>query len=226
MESKDKSTKEKEQEQSKLISSDNLLKNIKSNFILKKFFDYIHKIKSLETIRYNKSIQKRINININHYKEYSEKCSSIEMEIKPMKKKCGGFVNIKKEDEKYYHIYYNDNKRKQIKSTLLNENDKVSKINIIIDYQVKSFYKLFFGCEYIESICFKKFYRNNITNMCGTFYKCSSLKELSINNFNTNNVIYMNSLFSGCSSLKELNLNNFNTNKVTDMRYMFNGCSS
>ena len=28
--------------------------------------------KYLETIRYNKSIQKRINININHYKAYSE----------------------------------------------------------------------------------------------------------------------------------------------------------
>ena len=58
MESKDKSTKEKEQEQSKLISSDNLLKNIKSNFILKKFFDYIHKKRELKTIIYNKCIQK------------------------------------------------------------------------------------------------------------------------------------------------------------------------
>ena len=59
MESKDIPTKEKEQEQ-----SDNILKKIKSNFILKKFFDYIHKKRWLETIRYNKSIQKRMNINI------------------------------------------------------------------------------------------------------------------------------------------------------------------
>ena len=34
--------------------------------------------KSLETIRYNKSIQKRINININNYKAYSETKTSIE----------------------------------------------------------------------------------------------------------------------------------------------------
>ena len=73
MESKDASTKEKEQEQSKLINSVNILKNIKSNFILKKFFDYIHKRKSLELIKGNKYIQKRINTDINHYKAYSEK---------------------------------------------------------------------------------------------------------------------------------------------------------
>ena len=39
--------------------------------------------KYLETIRYNKSIQKRINININE------------------------------EDKKYFHIYFNDNKKKR-----------------------------------------------------------------------------------------------------------------
>ena len=37
----------------------------------------------------NESIQKRIYINIIHYKEYSEKYSSIEIEIKPVEKKYG-----------------------------------------------------------------------------------------------------------------------------------------
>ena len=113
MKSKDIYTKEKAQ--SKLNNSDNLLKNIKSNFILKKFFDYIDKKKAIESIKYNKSIQKRINININHYKEYSEKYSSIEIEIKPIENKYGRFINIKEEDEEYYHIYYNDNKKKKLK---------------------------------------------------------------------------------------------------------------
>ena len=44
------------------------------------------------------------------------------------------------------------------------EEDKVTKIKIIIDYQVKSFKKLFKECHCIESINFKKFYRNNITD--------------------------------------------------------------
>ena len=51
------------------------------------------------------------------------------------------FINIKEGDEGYYHIYYNDNKEEEIKSTSINVNDKVSKINIIIDYQVESFFK-------------------------------------------------------------------------------------
>ena len=165
MESKDIPTKEKEKEQSKLINSDNTLKNIKSDYFIQKFFDYILKGRTLKTIRYNKSIQKRINININHYKEYSEKYSSIEIEIKPKKKKYGRFINIKEDEEKYYHIYYNNNEREQIQSTSLNKNDKVSKINIIIDYQVESFNELFYDCYCIESICFKKFYRNNVTDM-------------------------------------------------------------
>ena len=157
MESKDIPNKIKDQEQSKLINSTNIFKNLKSDYFIQKLFDYLHKRKSLKTIKYNKNIQKRINININHYKEFSENYSSIEIEIKPMKNKYGRFINIKNEDEVYYHIYFNDNKEEEIKRTSLNENDKVSKINIIIDYQVKSLNELFYYCICIEFINFKKF---------------------------------------------------------------------
>ena len=204
MESKDTPTKEKEQEKSKLINSDNMLQNLKSDYFIQKFFDYIQKRRKFKTIRYNKSIQKRINLNINHYKEYSEKYSSIE--IKPMVNKYGRFIKIKEGDEEYYHIYYNDNKKEEINCTSLNENDKISKINIIIDYQVESFNKLFYDCKCIESICFKKFYRNNVTNMSDMFWGCSSLKELNLNNFNTNNVTDMRWMFSKCSDELKLKL--------------------
>ena len=103
--------------------------------------------KSLETIRYNKSIQKRIDININHYKAYSEKYSSIELDIIPMKDEYGKFINIKEKDKKYFHIYFNDNKIKEIENTSLNKNDNASKISIIIDYQIKSFSGLFSYCK-------------------------------------------------------------------------------
>ena len=43
MESKDTPTKEKEQEKSKLINSDNILKNLKSDYFIQKFFEYIPK---------------------------------------------------------------------------------------------------------------------------------------------------------------------------------------
>ena len=74
------------------------------------------KRKSLETVRYNKSIQKRINININHYKSYFENKTSIELDIIPTNDEFGEFINIKEEDKKYFHIYFNDNKEKEIES--------------------------------------------------------------------------------------------------------------
>ena len=80
----------------------------------------------------------------------------------------------------------------------------MTKIKVIIDYQVKSFKELFYWCKCIESINFKKFYRNNITDMSWMFNGCSSLKELNLNNFNTNNVTNMSYMFYGCSSFKEI----------------------
>jgi len=226
MESKDTTSKVEEQGQSKLNVANNQLKNVKSHYIIKKFFEYITERKSLEIIRYNKSIQKRINININHYKAYYETKTSIELDIIPMKGEYGKFLHIYTKDKKYFHIYFNDNKKKEIEITTLNKDDNVSKISIIIDYQIKSFSQLFFMCRCIESIEFKKFYRNNVVDMSYMFGGCSSLKELNLNNFNTNNVTDMSGMFYGCSSLKELNLNNFNTNNVTNMSGMFFGCSS
>ena len=173
MEPKDTPSKVEELGQSKLISSNNQLKIVKSDYFIQKFFEYMPKRKSLETVRYNKSIQKRINININHYKAYSEEYSSIELDIIPKKGEYGEFINIKKEDKKYFHIYFNDNKKKEIENTYLYKDDNVSKISIIIDYQIKSFSELFYNCECIKSIKFKKFYRNNITDMSGMFSGCS-----------------------------------------------------
>jgi len=224
MKPKDTTSKLEEQGQSKLIVSNNKLRNLKSDYFIQKFFKYMPERKSLEIIRYNKSIQKRINININHYKGYSEKYSSIELDIIPMKGKYGKFININEEVKKYFHIYFNDNRNKEIENTSLDKDYNVSKISIIIDYQIKSFSELFYDCECIEFIEFKKFYRNNVINMSSMFGGCSSLKELNLNNFNTNNVTNMSSMFYYCKSLKELNLSNFNTNNVTNMSYMFYRC--
>ena len=76
-----------------------------------------------------------MNININNCKNFSEKFSSIELEIMPIQNEYGPFIRIKEEDKKYFHIYFNDNKE-EMKKTELNKEDKVSKINVIIDYQI------------------------------------------------------------------------------------------
>ena len=210
-----------EKTESNKVESKNILKNLKSDYFLQKLFYNLLKKKSLDIIKYNKNMKERINISIKDYKEYSE---LIEIEIKPVNNKYGKFIDMN-ENEIFYHIYFNDNKE-EIKRNYLDENDNVSKIKIIIDYQIKSFENLFANCQCIEYISFKKFYRNNETNVIGMFWGCSSLKELNLSNFNTNNINNMRGMFCGCSSLKELNLSNFNTNNVTNMGYMFWGCSS
>ena len=58
----------------------------------------------------------------------------------------------------YYDIYFN-NSNEKIKRNYLYEKEKIERIKIIIDYQVKSFEKLFNDCEYIESIKFKKIFK-------------------------------------------------------------------
>ena len=235
----------------KSLNSQNNIGHLKSKFILKKIINLIKEKTFLEIIKYNKKAQNRLDIDINNYKNFSKKFSSIELELTIIKKDYNKFISIfEEENKKYYHIFLNDNE-KEIMKYELDENDNLEKLKIIIDYQIKSFEGLFENCEYIESIYFKKFYRNianieymfygcsslkelnvsnfninNETKMNGMFYGCSSLTNINLSNFNTSNVTDMNDMFFGCASLKELNLSNFNTNKVTDMSGMFIGCSS
>ena len=112
------------------------LKNIKNNYVLQIVFNKIQKKNLLEIIKYNKEIKKRLNLNINDYKEYYETYSSIEIELSPVTNKFGEFINIDEKNQLYYHIYFNNNKE-EIKRNYINENDKFNKINIIIYYQDK-----------------------------------------------------------------------------------------
>ena len=198
MESSSKASKEnnKENENAK---PNHIIENIKSRYILSKIYNNMTIKKNLKIVKYNKRIQNRLNLDIKDFKEYSQTFSSIEIEIIPRKKKYCKFINIHENEKLYYHIYLNDNKEEIKNKYEINKKDKITKIKIIIDYQVKSFKDLFDDCKCIESINFKKFYRNNITDMSYMFYKCSSLKELNLNNFNTNNVTDMYFMFSGCS---------------------------
>ena len=155
MESKDINNTGKKIEKLNLNKSKYKFTDIKSNYILKKLFNYMQKRITLKIIKFNINIQKRLNININNYKVFSEKYSSIELEIIPIQNEYGPFIKIKEEDKKYFHIYFNDNKEKELENTSLNSNDNISKISIIIDYQIKSFSRLFSYCECIESTEFK-----------------------------------------------------------------------
>ena len=245
-----KSGKKSNNEKLKKIKSKVYIDDLKSKFILQKIFGNMKKPKSLEFMKYNKKIQKRLDLDFKFYKYYSQHFSSIEIELKIIDDSYGKFINITDIEKNSYHIYFN-NSNEEIKRNYLKENEKVKCIKIIINYQVLSFKELFADCKCISSISSKKFYRINITDMSYMCFNCSSLKELNLSNiktdvkdmsymcyycsslkkinfsnFNSNNVRDMRSIFSECSSLTELNLTSFNTKNVTDMRNMFYECSS
>ena len=142
-----------------------IIENIKSRYILSKIYNNMTIKKKLEIVKYNKRVQNRLNLDVNDYKENCD----IEIEIIPTKDKYGKFININENDKLFYHIYFNDNKEEIKNKYEIDEEDKVTKIKIIINYQVKSFEYLFKECKCIESINFKKFYRNNITDMSDMF---------------------------------------------------------
>ena len=198
--------------------------DLKGTHILKLIFDNLKRNKGLKIVKYNKKIQQSLDLSINDYIDYSNNLS-VEVMIIPKKNEYGEFINIPKEQEPYFHIYFNGTKE-ETKNNNFTQKDNVTKIKILIDYQIKSFIELFKDCKCIESIHFKKFKRNNIIDMSYMFCRCLSLKEINFSEFNTDNVTNMSCMFFECPLLKKLNLVKFNTNNVTDMSSMFQGCSA
>ena len=135
----------------KQIKSSNYLSNIKSKYIIKQILELLHKKNLLTIFKYNKATRNLLNITSDDYKKYTE----IELEMEVSRYRFGKFINYKEEDKSYYHIYFNNNNKEEIERNYLNENEKVSNIKIIIDYQVKSFNELFKDCKCIETINFK-----------------------------------------------------------------------
>ena len=239
----------------KQTKSNLVLEKIKSDYFLMKLLDIMKKNRMFEIVKYNKKLQKRLNLSINDYKEYFNEYTSIEIELRVKNDRYyeEKFINIPYRNEKHYHIYF-DNSSEEINRNYLEKDEKVETIKIIIDNPITSFRRLFYECGFVVSVFFKKFNRKNITdmsdmfrfeiissikkldlsnfktdnvkNMSGMFNGCYFLEELDLSNFNTNNVTNMSSMFYLCHSLEGLDLSNFNTNNVTNMKEMFYGCSS
>ena len=95
------------------ILKGNSYKNIKSKYILQHIFGILNKKKLLEIIKCNKNIQNLLNKDINDYKIYNK----IIIEIIPINLYIinNTFIKYKKEEEKYFHIYFNDDENKEKK---------------------------------------------------------------------------------------------------------------
>ena len=159
----------------------NLLYNIKSKYIIKQIAENLRKIKLLKLINYNKTIQEKLEIKLDDYKDYS----LIEIELIPKKQKITSnyFINYNKKTKKYFHIYYNENKE-EIDRNYFIWDDEVKKVKIVIDNQIKSLKDLFSECICIQTINFITFKRNGIKDMSKMFYKCL-VEEINFNNFDT-----------------------------------------
>ena len=203
-----------------------MLENIRSDFFLKFLCQHIKdKDKILRLFQYNKCLQKKVKLSIN---DYRNKYYQTIIEIKPGETKSNirenVFIRISRNCYNNYHIYFNDDKT-EIKRNYLEHNEKIGKIKVFIDYQVKSLKALFLYCN-VEEIYFIKYNRKDITDMSLMFYGCHSLFNLDISKLNTENVKYMNLMFGNCKCLKNLNISNFRTEKVEKMNLLFQGCSS
>ena len=193
---------------------------IKSMHILKKILLFLEPKKYLSLIKYNKEIQKKMNISIKDYKEYNQ----IEIEVTSINNNFSGkVIDFYEENKEYYHIYFDYERKKE---NFISSKDNISKIKIIIDCEIKSLEGLFKNCNYISDVNFIKFKRKDINNMSYMFSGCKFLININFSKFNTSGVIDMSYMFEDCTSLKELNLSNFNTFNLTDMSYMFKNCSS
>ena len=136
---------------------------IRSKYILKNILSFLTQKKFLSLVKFNKMIQKKLAVSIIDYREYNQ----IEIEIIPIKNNISGkVINFKEENKEHYHIYF-DNERKEI--NYISSENNISKIKIIINFEIKSFEDLFRNCDYIRSISFNKFNRKDITNMSFMF---------------------------------------------------------
>ena len=212
--------------------SGNIILNIKNNYVMKVIFRYLKKNKFLTIIKYNKRMQKIFEMDLDYYRNFAK--IEIELELinlhdkeKPILRGYPKFINyINEEKKQYYHIYFNNDYKKEIYNNCFSSEDIIEKIKIVIDYNIDSLCGLFKDCKYITKIRFTKFYRKDIIDMSYMFYECSDLEELDISNIYTDNVADMRAMFFRCFSLKKLNVSKFKTDNITDMSNMFYECSS
>ena len=213
-----------------------MLMNVKNTTILKNIFDYISSGGTktlLKLIKYNKMLQKRLNISIKDYQNFNNiKLEIIPVESNKLKRANNYFINFNKEIKDYQILF--DDIIQDKKRIYITSDDKVNKIKVEINGFFTSISELFHtkrygqfaGCDCIKQINFTRFCGNNIFDMSEMFYGCSSLTKVSISEFNSKNVKNMSYMFYGCSSLDDLDLSKINTENVSNMFCMFSKCSS
>ena len=112
----------------------------------------------------------------------------------------------------------------------LNGNTKFANITTI-DFnscintsKVTDMWRMFYGCQALNSLNLSNFNTANVTDMMGMFNMCKALKSLNLNSFDTAKVTDMCSMFYQCEALESLDLSSFDTSNVKGMGFMFSYC--
>ena len=228
------------------IESNNIFSNIKSKYILKliaKIAENIGGYKWLDVIKYNKYLQKRLDIGIDDYK----KAYILKLVILVSKEKYDKFIeqlkkNIDQMDDtkdikhmiykekKQIIIYKNENSIDTFKIHMNNTTNNICQdkggqivIKMGIDPEITSLKGLFQDCKQITEITITG--GHNVKDMSYMFSGCESLRLADMSKCNTINVTNMEGVFRGCFSLISLpDISKWDTSNVTNMSNMFNDC--
>ena len=85
--------------------------------------------------------------------------------------------------------------------------------------------EMFYLCQEVKEIYFSSLFNNiEIKSMFRMFFGCTDLTLIDFTNFKIKNVTTLESMLNGCSSLKNINISNIDISKVTNIIAMFNGC--
>ena len=210
------------------------LLNIKSKYILKKIFDNIQQIQLLNIIRYNKTIQSKLDITINDYKLNAK----IEIEVIPMEKKENEEIEIDNYFDDKENIY--EYVEEKFIRPLMDELRKKKEKKFINVTENESNYHIYFNDDKEEIKRKKRDYilvcynitkiriiiDNGVKSLSGLFRGCDIIKKISFIKFNIADIETMDRLFDGCSSLEYLDISKMKTNNVRIMNHMFQGSSS
>ena len=113
---------------------------IKSSFVLKIIFGFLNEFKKLNIIKYNKKLQKRLNVNKNDYS------TIITIKLFENRKNEFCFEFFDKSDFCDEEIYlYNKNNDKEVKNRSIKPNDNIKYFEIIFRLRLNSLAKLFNG---------------------------------------------------------------------------------
>ena len=200
---------------------------IKSVYFKRIMFDHLDIVKKHSIVKYNKSLQKMLNIEKKHYNKlpYIEIVSNYDLEY--VNKLESKFINIPDrflDRIKFTTEFFNKETKMKEKYP---KNKKYTVIQHIKTHHSFRFKELFKDIDIVKNIKIVRFYsiygNDNMSSLCEN---CNNLEDIYISGVNFKKITNMKNTFANCYKLKILNISNFNLNKNANIENMFLNCNN